>query len=470
VDTQRWREKSPPRELPSEGVLIGTSSTDITRSVRVGVSDRLRHVYVVGQTGTGKTTLLRTMILDDIAAGHGLCVIDPHGDLFQELVDSIPDHRRNDVILIDPTYLAYPVGLNMLEWHTEGERHFIAQEFAGILNRLLHDEFGPSVSEMAGPVFFQHVRMNTLLAMSDPREPGTLIDLYAIFEEPGYWRRWVPLKMRDTQLQRWVDTGLPNADYIRTKPGEVSVGSWIASKFTPFVFDPMLRNVFGQRRSTVDLRDAMDRSKVVLVNLAKGQLTEANSRFFGMVILAKLQTAAMSRAALPADRRQSFFVYVDEFQSVATENFVTLLSEARKFGLGLVLSNQFVSQLENSRISEAIFGNVGTMVAFRVGARDAEIVEREMGPALGRSDVLNLPNWTAYVSTLVDGQVTPPFSIRTIPAGRALGSAEAIRDASRERYSRSREEVEAGMEAQAEMEDPGREDDLVKAAEELGSD
>ena len=303
IDTQRWREKPPPRLLPVAGVMLGLS-TSPSREVRIAPSDRLRHAYVVGQTGTGKTTLLRTMILDDVDAGHGVCVIDPHGDLFHDLVDSIPEHRVDDVVLVDPTDSDWPVGLNLLEWRSEGERHFIAQEFTGILNRLLHDEFGASVSTMAGPVFFQHVRMNTLLAMSDPDNPGTLIDLYAIFEEPDFWHRWMPLKMRDIQLQRWVDNALPNADYVRSKPGETSLGSWIASKFTPFVFDPMLRNIFGQKRSTVDLREAMDTGKVVLVNLAKGQLTEANSRFFGMVILAKLQAAAMSRAALPTNERR----------------------------------------------------------------------------------------------------------------------------------------------------------------------
>ena len=444
IDTQRWREKPPPRELPDAGVMLGMS-TSPSREVRIASSDRLRHAYVVGQTGTGKTTLLRTMILDDVDAGHGVCVIDPHGDLFHDLVDSIPEDRVDDVVLIDPTDSDWPVGLNLLEWRSEGERHFIAQEFTGILNRLLHDEFGASVSTMAGPVFFQHVRMNTLLAMSDPDNPGTLIDLYAIFEEPDFWRRWVPLKMRDVQLQRWVDNALPNADYVRSKPGETSLGSWIASKFTPFVFDPMLRNIFGQKRSTIDLRQAMDTGKIVLVNLAKGQLTEANSRFFGMVMLAKLQAAAMSRATLPTSERRSFFLYVDEFQSVATENFVTLLSEGRKFGIGLILSNQFVSQLENMRIAEAIFGNVGTMVAFRVGARDAEIVEREMAPALERADVLNLPNWTAYVSTLVDGQVAPPFSLRTIQPEPPHGNSETVRTRSRKRYSRPLGDVETEL-------------------------
>lgn len=442
VETQHWRARRAPRILPEVGVLIGTASLDTGRPVRIGANDRLRHVYAVGQTGTGKTTLLKTMILDDVKAGRGLCVIDPHGDLYQELVDSIPANRQDDVVLVDPTDVDCPVGINLLEYQSESQRHFIVQEFAGILNRLLHDEFGAAAGQMAGPVFFQHTRMNMLLAMSNPQDPGTLVEFCSIFEEPDYWKRWLPLGVSDVHLDRWVQNVLSKADYFRSAVGEISVGSWISSKFTPFVFDPMLRNIFGQKHSTIDFREAMDTGQIVLVNLAKGQLTEPNARFFGMVLLAKIQAAAMSRVEIPKASRRDFFVYIDEFQSVATESFVTLLSEARKFGLALILSNQFVSQLENERISEAILGNVGTMIAFRVGSKDAEIVEREMAPAIDRSDLVNLPNWTAYVSTLIDGQVTRPFTVRTLHSDDVVGSGDAVRRSSRAKYGGLRSEVE----------------------------
>lgn len=446
LEIKHWRERPGPRQLAPQGLLIGLSvHRSATQPVRLARDDRRRHIYAVGQTGTGKTTLLKTMILDDLQAGEGFCVIDPHGDLYHELLGKIPANRLQDVVLLDPTDLEWPVGLNMLEYATASQRHFLIQEMVAIISRIIEDEFGHgAVREFAGPVFFQHLRMNMLLAMSNPEDPGTLLEFYNIFQEEDYWKRWLPLRIEDPQLKRWVENVLPKTDYLRQGNDGVSMGGYIGSKFEGFLFDPMLRNIFGQKRSTIRLRAIMDAGKVLLINLAKGELTETNSRFLGMVLLAMLQAAAMERVGIPPHQRRDFHVYVDEFQSIATQSFITLLSEARKFGLSLVLANQFVSQIKDPRIMESVFGNVGTLICFRVGQQDAEIMEREMFPVFTRSDLINLPNWKAYMSTLVNGQTVPPFTVQTVLDDVVFDEnrAQEAQRLSREKYSRPRAAVE----------------------------
>lgn len=441
-----WRSQPPPQDLRQEGVLLGVSVHGRTaQPVRIGPDDRARHVYVVGQTGTGKTTLLRTMILDDMRGGRGLCLIDPHGDLFKELLGKVPEERIGDVVLLDPTDVEYPVGLNMLEYETESQRHFLIQELVGIIARLLEDEYGAGAAgQFAGPLFFQHMRMNLLLAMSDPTDPGTLLEFYTIYQERDYWRRWLPPKVSDPLLERWVTHVLPRTDYTRPGGDGVSMGGYVGSKFENFVFDPLLRRIFGQKRSTIDLRAIMDQGKIFLVNLAKGELTEENARFLGMVLLAKLMAAAMGRVTIPKRERREFHLYVDEFQSLATQSFVTLLSEARKFGLSLVLANQFLSQVRDPRIVLAIFGNVGTVVCFRLGQADAELMEREFFPVFNRFDLANLPNWQAYMTSLVDGQTVRPFNMQTLPDTTPFEPARErrVRDESRRTFGRLRGAVE----------------------------
>ena len=303
-------------------------------------------MYTVGQTGAGKTTMLKSMILSDINDGEGVCVIDPHGDLFYEILGKIPKHRINDVVLIDPLDIDYPVGLNLLECQYEIQRHFIIQEMVAIISKLIEDEYGPrSFAQFARPIFLQHMRMNLLLAMSDPQNPGTLLEFYTIFQEKEYWRRWLPIQIDDAILKRWVEDALPYVDYTKSSSDGPSMGGYIGSKFESFIFDPLLRNIFSQKRSTVDLRRIMDERKILLVNLTKGQLTETNSRFFGMVFMSMLVAATMERVKQPAANRSDFYIYIDEFQNIATQNIITLLSEGRKFGVSLILANQFLTQV-----------------------------------------------------------------------------------------------------------------------------
>ncbi len=446
LPVRTWRVAAAPRELPATGCLVARSRVGRTvQAVRILPEDRRRHVYVVGQTGTGKTTLLKTMILDDMKAGAGLCLIDPHGDLFEEVLGHVPAERVGDVVVLDPTDPDFPVGLNLLEWEHEIQRYFIAQEIVGITARLLRDEYGSHASaEFAGPMFYQHLRMNILLAMSDPGDPGTLLKFYQVFQEKDYWKRWLPLRLEDPLLERWVAQVLPRMDYTRQLSDGGTWGSYLSSKFEPFVYDPRLRLIFGQERSTIDLRRIMDEGGILLVNLSKGELMEANARFLGMVLIAKLMSVGLTRGDVPEARRRLFHVYVDEFQSLATQNFVNMLSEARKFGISLVLANQFLSQIDDPRIVESVFGNVGTIASFRAGLEDAARLEQAYYPTFNRFDLTSLPNWAACLTTLIEGRATRPFSIETVLDGAPCdpGRAQEVRLASRGRHGRPRAEVE----------------------------
>jgi len=449
LNVRTWRSLPLPRGLPTEGCTLGLNRHRGAESVaHIGDDDRRRHVYVIGQTGTGKTTLLRNMMLDDMARGAGLCVVDPHGDLFADLLGRIPESRRDDVVLLDATDADFPVGLNLLECTSEQERYFVAQELVGIFSRLIADEYGDAASHFTGPIFYQQMRMNLLLLMSKPELPGTFVDFHAIFQSKDYWRRWTPISSSDPALKRWVEEVLPKTDYLKiASDSGTSMGGYVGSKFENLIFDPRLRNIFGQRRSTIDLREVIDGGKILLVNLAKGSLTEQNSRFLGMVLLAKLVATVLGRVDRPESERRLFHLYVDEFQSLATEGFITLLSEARKFGLSLVLANQFLSQIGNRRIIDAVFGNVGSIVAFRLGHADAELLEPQFLPDVSQHDLVRLRNWQAYVRTLAKGESVAPFNVETILPTAAFNAVtrDYVRERSRRKWGRPRNEVEAAM-------------------------
>lgn len=400
--------------------------------------DRLRHVYVVGQTGTGKTTLLKKMILEDIENGNGLIMIDPHGDLFNEVCGLIPESRIEDVVILDPTDMEYPVGLNLLEYQTREEKFFIIKEIQEIMRRLLEDEYGATVGEFAGPMFFHLVEMALLLIMDDPAKKVTIYDFYEFFQNDTNWKKWERNQyVEDDTLADWVKNQLPGIKFSSRSDGSLSMGEYVYAKFKDFIFDPKLRNIFKQQDSTINFRQLMEDKKILLVNLAKGELSEKNSRFLGMVIMSKIMSAALERIRCPREERYPFYVYVDEFQNIATSTFVVLLSEARKFGLGLVLANQFLWQIKNRQIREAIFGNVSNIIAFRVGLEDAEMLDDVFLPMINASNLINLPNWQAAVRTSVDGRITSPFYIRTELApepNEEIGSQ--VREKSRRKYGR----------------------------------
>ena len=354
------------------------------------------------------------------------------------------------MVILDPTDVEFPVGLNLLECEGAEDRYFVVREFRGIMQRLLTDQYGSISAEWAGPAFFQHMQLNLMLAMSNPDNPGTLLEFYNIFQSQHYWKRWLPLRWSDARLRTWVEQTMPNMDYLkRGGDNHITWGEYLSSKFEDFVFEPKLRVIFGQKRSTIRIREIMDQGKILLVNLAKGQLAEPNARFLGMVLLAKIQAAAMARSHIPQAKRRTFFLYVDEFQSVATENFVLLLSEARKFGVALTLANQFLSQITDKRIQQAIGGNVGTQICFRVGLEDAEMIEPQFAPFFDKFDLANLDNRNAYVRTTVDGKSVNPFTLETTLPQQPTSetAAREVAKASRQKYGRAKAEIERELES-----------------------
>ena len=393
---------------------------------------RRRHCYVVGMTGVGKSTLLEEMVLQDIGAGRGVCVLDPHGDLVESVAAKVPKERVEDVIYLDPADRDFPVGINMLECRSEEERYHLIQELLAIFEKQFRR------SDIVGPVFQSTVTHVLKLLTANPEDPGTLADFSRVLAVREAHKRWLPY-LTDVESREWWTHVYPNINVFH----ENWIG-YFTSKIEQFVNDPLLRHIFCQRRSTVDFRAVFDERKVLLVDLCKGRLGEHNAAFLGMILVGKLQVAALSRADLLPEERSDFCLYADEFQNVATDNFRTLLSEARKFGLCLVIANQFLGQLDD-RMRAAVLGNVGTLISFRVGAEDARLLADVFAPTLGQRDLMGLPYWNAYVSTLAGQQVLAPFSLAT-RKGRGVaedGRLAQIRATSRRRYAKPREEVEA---------------------------
>jgi hypothetical protein len=418
VAMQSHRTLPPPTGLSTTGTLIGESiAGGVHHPIRIAPIDRTRHCYLIGQTGTGKSTVLKSMILDDIANGMGVCAIDPHGDLITDLLAQIPAHRRDDVIVVDPSQTDFPIGLNLFEYDTQEEREMAIQLFEKIIALLEYAK--GTIPEYMGPIFWQHLRNNAYWVTQDPLDPGTVIELYNMYAIKDYAQRWDPHTQNDSKLITWQQI-LRSNDYHKQGNDAHSSFSYFTSKFEDFIFDTRIRRIFGQKRSTLNFFTAMNSQKIVLINLSRGLLSEVASTFIGGVILAKLQQAALKRAELPIAQRPTFAIYVDEFQNYTSDSFISLLSESRKYGIALTLANQFLAQIENKRIIQAILGNVGTIIAFRVGLADAETLTPRFAPEFNREDLINLPNWQAYVATQVAGQSQRPFSMHTVTPVRDL--------------------------------------------------
>jgi hypothetical protein len=443
VAMQSHRTLPPPTGLSTTGTRIGTSGTrGLSQPIHIAPIDRTRHCYLVGQTGTGKSTVLKSMILDDIANGMGVCTIDPHGDLITDILAQIPAHRRDDVIVIDPTNSDAPIGLNLFEYETQEEREMAIQLFEKIIELL---EYAKGTKpEYMGPVFWQHLRNNAYWVTQDPLDPGTVIELYNMYAIKDYPQRWDHRTQNDSKLTTWNRILESNSYHKQGDEGHTSF-SYFTSKFEDFIFDTRIRRIFGQKRSTLNFFEAMNSQKIILINLSRGLLSEVASTFIGGVILAKLQQAALKRAELAATHRPTYAIYVDEFQNYTSDSFISLLSESRKYGIALTLANQFLAQIENKRIIQAILGNVGTIIAFRVGLADAETLTPRFAPEFNREDLINLPNWQAYVATQVAGQSQRPFSMHTVTPALDLDDSVAahIIAQSAQRYGTPRAVVDA---------------------------
>ncbi|OGY21170.1 MAG: hypothetical protein A3A65_03530 [Candidatus Chisholmbacteria bacterium RIFCSPLOWO2_01_FULL_49_14] len=420
-------------------MYLGKSSyRGISRKVYISGDDRQRHMYIIGKTGTGKSELLKEMILQDIRAGKGVCFIDPH-DMVEKLMELIPPERAEDVIYFDPSDTERPMGLNMLEARTEEQKHFVVSSIIGLMYKL----YDPHKTGIIGPRFEHAIRNAMLTVMSE--EGNTFIEVVRVLTDSKYVQELLP-KVKDPIVRRyWTDQIAQTADFHKSE-----VLDYIVSKFGRFVTDKMIRNIIGQSKSAFNFREVMDEGKILLINLAKGKIGEENSNFLGLILVPKILVAAMSRQDIPEEKRRDFYLYVDEFQNFATPDFATILSEARKYRLNLTVANQFIGQVEEE-VKQAVFGNVGSLVAFRVGVTDANFLQHEFSPTFNEADLVNIERFNVYIKTIVDNEPMTPFSMdlsKDMTEDHKLRNpkvGEMIRQLSRLKYGSDKEEIEADI-------------------------
>jgi hypothetical protein len=418
-----------------EEITIFGQTNFRSQKVKFGIKedDRRRHMYVIGKTGMGKTTLLENMIIEDIRAGRGVGVVDPHGELAEKILEFIPENRIQDVIYLNPQDLDHPIAFNPLEQVGTEFRHLVASGIMGVFKKIWPDVWSARM---------EYILNNSLLALLE--YPGsTLLGIMRLLSDKEY-RKKVVDNLKDPVVKSfWVNEF---AKYTQRLESEATAA--IQNKVGQFVTNPLIRNILGQTRSSIDVRKAMDEGKILIVNLSKGKIGEDNSALLGAMVITKIQQAAMSRVDIPEKDRRDFYLYVDEFQNFATDSFANILSEARKYRLCLILAHQYIGQLihgDNYKVRDAIFGNVGTIVSFRVGADDAEFLEKEFEPDFMVTDFVNLPKYNFYLKLMIDGISSRPFSGQTlvpesIPEKNFV--AEIIEE-SRRKYATPRSLVES---------------------------
>ncbi len=434
-----------PSQIPEEGLFLGMSVfRGIRRRVCISDDDRRRHIYIIGATGTGKSELLKQMMIQDIKEGKGICFIDPH-DTVRQLLPLIPPERAEDVIYFNPADTERPMGLNLLEAKTEDQKHFVATSVINLMYKL----FDPYKTGIVGPRFEHGVRNAMLTAMAE--EGNTFIEVVRIMTDSRFVQELLP-KVTDPMVRRyWTDQIAQTADFHKSE-----VLDYTVSKFGRFVTNRMMRNIIGQSKSSFSFREVMDQGKILLIDLAKGELGEENSSFLGLILVPRILMAAMSRQDTPEEKRRDFYLYVDEFQNFATPDFAVILSEARKYRLNLCVANQFIGQMEEE-VKNAVFGNVGTKIAFRVGVTDASYLAREFAPTFSEEDLLNIERFNAFVKTIVHNEPVPPFSIDTTKDMSEVKKmenpkvAEIIKEMSRLKYGRDVREVEAEIARRARL-------------------
>lgn len=432
------KEAPPPDNLPANGIFIGDSVfRGETKPVYITDDDRRRHIYVIGQTGTGKSTLLGNMIIEDIQSGKGVAIIDPHGDLVENALGFVPKERLDDVIYFNPGDLERPLGLNMLDFNFDRpeEKTFIVNEMQSIFNKLFSQE-------TMGPMFEQYMRNALLLMMEDmPNEPATLVEVPRIFTDTEYRKRKLARIHNPVVVDFWEKEAVKAG-------GEASLANmtpYITSKFNNFISNDYMRPIIGQPKSAFNFRDVMDNKKILLINLSKGKIGDINAGLLGMVFTGKILMAALSRVDIAdADKRTDFNLYIDEFQNFTTDSIATILSEARKYRLNLTMAHQFIAQLED-KIKDAVFGNVGSELVFRVGVQDAEFLVKQFEPAFNQNDLINIDNLNAYAKILINGQTSKPFNLKVGTASWNGGNkelAEKLKEYSRMKYGQNRQAIE----------------------------
>ena len=443
METQSYRRLEPPTGIATrkreKGIAVLGTVDFHARSEVFGMrlQDRRRHLALIGKTGMGKSTLMENLIGSDIATGHGIALIDPHGDLAEKVIASIPPHRTNDVVYFDPSDSTHPIGLNLLDCPDSKLRHLTASAVTGVVQKVY------GIDPSNAPRLLDILRNATLALMNVPGT--TLLSLTRFLGNPVY-RSDMVNRIHDPFVRDyWVN----EFGKWPAKEQAFAVAS-VQNKIRPFVIDPLLRSILGQTKNHLNLREIMDDGRILIANLSKGKIGEDNSNLLGSMIVSRMQMDAMSRADISEEKRRDFFAYVDEFQNFATESFATILSEARKYRLSLTLANQYLYQIEEQspQTLAAIFGNVGSMIAFQVGARDAEVLAEEFGGAMKPADLMTLPQFTAYTRQLVDGMPSRPFSMKTLRPQHIHDRTRmaTVRNASRNRYARPAKDVEREIE------------------------
>ncbi len=431
----RFSSAAAPLNLPHEGLLLGTNiHSGLETKIFMTPEDRLRHFYVIGQTGTGKTNFLKQMIIQDIKNGDGVCIIDPHGSDIQDILANIPPERYEDVIYFDPANTSRPMALNMLEYDRDypEQKTFVVNEMLSIFNKLF------DMSVAGGPMFEQYFRNATLLVIEDPDSGSTLLDVSRVLSDKQYRELKLSRCKNPVVVQFWREI----ADKAGGEASLQNIVPYITSKFDTFLSNDIMRPVIAQEKSSFDFRKVMDEKKILLVNLSKGRLGDINSHLIGLILVGKILMAALSRVDSNLKQQNPFYLYIDEFQNVTTDSISVILSEARKYKLGLNLAHQFIAQLDD-KIKNAVFGNVGTMSVFRVGNDDAQYLENQFLPAFSANDIMNIENYNCYIKMLSRGTPQKPFNIK-VPAAPE-GNLEIVNDLKQlsfMKYGRDKAEVE----------------------------
>lgn len=437
----RWlmaRRLPPPLNMPTAGLLLGNNFYRGKKTpVHLKDADRRRHMYIVGMTGTGKSWFQANLAVQDIINGHGVCVVDPHGSLIEDILPYIPKDRLEDVIIFDPSDIKRPIGLNMLEANTQQEMDFAASEMISIFYKLLPDP------AMAGPMFEHYMRNALLVLMADKENPGTLVELARLFTDKDF---------RVEKLKHVTDIMVKDfweREYEASQRGSSGADmlSYVISKTGRFVENEMMRNIIGQPKSGINFRQIMDDKKILLINLSKGKVGETNSNLLGLIAVAKLQMAALARADMPEEQRSDFYLYIDEFQNFITDSISIILAEARKYKLNLIIGHQYIAQLNqggDTKVKDAVFGNVGNIVCFRIGVDDSEVMAKQLAPEVSEYDLLNVEKFNAYVRLLVDNTATGTFNMACLPLpGNAnYGIVEHLKELSRVKYGKDKSLVE----------------------------
>jgi hypothetical protein len=423
-----------PIEMREEGIVLGVNKyRGKETEIHMAREDRVRHMYVIGQTGTGKTNLLLNMITQDIQNGDGVCYIDPHGTDIQTILSRIPKERIDDVIYFDPAYTDRPMGLNMLEYDPKypEQKTFVVNELMSIFNKLF------DMKTSGGPMFEQYFKNSAFLVMEHPESGATLLEIGRVLSDKAF---------RDMKLSHCKNPIISQFwKSAEQTTGDQSIANfvpYITSKFDNFISNDIMRPVVLQEKSVFNFRDIMDNKKILLVNLSKGRLGEMNANLIGLLIVGKIQMAALSRVDMYGQKMNDFYLYIDEFQNVTTDSISSILSEARKYRLSLNIAHQYIAQLEEG-IKNAVFGNVGSMAVFRVSSEDATFLENKFKPTFTASDIMKLDNYNAYLSMLINGQPTKPFNIETIkPTEGNPDIVDKIKQLSYLKYGRPRAEIE----------------------------